>query len=115
MYFHVSTLEDPEIDDESCIDPDLCKEYIDKGLNEELLPFFHHKSWAQDFCQAHTLNGCCANLASNLNAKVGLYILSDPRQYKACVIVNFHNFDFTATSNIFENQFKSCFHILVVW
>ena len=73
----------------SCIDPDLCEEYINRGLNEELLPVLlpvlHHKSFAQNFCPSHTLNGCCAKLASNLDAKVGLITLSDPRQHKKCV------------------------------
>ena len=61
--------------DKSCIDPDLCEEFINRGLNEKLqpvlLPVLCHKSFAQNFCQSHTLNGCCAELASNLNAKVG--------------------------------------------
>ena len=58
--------------------------YINRGLNEELLPVLipvllpvllpvlHHKSFAQNFCQGHTLNGYCAKLASNFNAKVGI-------------------------------------------
>ena len=33
----------------SCIDPDLCEEYINKELNEELLPVLRHKSYAQNF------------------------------------------------------------------
>ena len=37
------------------------------------------------FCQRHTLNGYCAKLASNMDAKVGLLTLSDPRQLKKCV------------------------------
>ena len=40
------------------------------------------KSPSQNFCRSHTLNGCCAKPASNLDAKVGLFILSDPRQHK---------------------------------
>ena len=69
----------------SCIDPDLCEEYINRGLNEKLLPVLRHKSFAQNFCQGHTLNGYCANRASNFDAKVGLLTLSDPRQHKKCV------------------------------
>ena len=71
----------PYSDDESCIDPYLCEEYINNGLNEELLPVLRHKSFARNFCQGHILNGCCAKPATNLNAKVGLFILSDPRQH----------------------------------
>ena len=81
-YFQTSTLESPEIDDKSCIDPDSHQKYINKGLNGELLPVLRQKSYAQDFCQGHALNGCCAKLASNLNAKLGLFILSDPKQQK---------------------------------
>ena len=77
-YSLISTLESPEIDDESCIDPDSCEEYINKEQNEELHPILRHKSFVQDFCQGHTLNGCCAILSSNLNVKVGLSTLSDP-------------------------------------
>ena len=33
---------------------------------------------------SHTLNGCCAKLASNFDAKVGLLTLSDLRQHKKC-------------------------------
>ena len=68
------------------MDPDLCEEYINKVLNEELLPVLlpvvRHNSLAKSICQGHILNGCCAKLASNLDAKVGLFILSDPRQHK---------------------------------
>ena len=78
----------------SCIDPDLCEEYINKGPNEELELL--HRSIAQNFCQGHTFNGCGAKLASTMNAKVGMFILSDPRQHSKCVFFNFHNFDFTA-------------------
>ena len=78
-----------KIYDKSCIDPDLCEEYINRGLNEELvpvlLPVLRHKSLAQNFCQGHTLNGYCAKLASNLDAIVGLLTLSDPRKHKKCV------------------------------
>ena len=42
------------------------------------------------------MNGYCAKLASNLDAKVGLLTLSDPRQHTKCVFFNFHTFDFTA-------------------
>ena len=31
------------------------------------------------------MNGYCAKLASNLDAKVGLLTLSDPGQHKKCV------------------------------
>ena len=41
-------------------------------------------SFAQNFCQGHTLNGNCAKLASNFDAKAGLLTLSDPRQHKKC-------------------------------
>ena len=40
------------------------------------------KSFAQNFCQSHTLNGCCAKDALNLDAKVGLLVLSDCRHHK---------------------------------
>ena len=39
---------------------------------------------SQNCCQGHTLRGCGAKLASNLDAKVGLFILADPRQHKKC-------------------------------
>ena len=55
------------------------------GLNEELLPILRHKSFAQNFCQGRTLNGCCAKLASNLNVIFGLFILSDRGQHKQSV------------------------------
>ena len=62
---------------------------MNRGLNEELLPVLlpvlRHKSFAQNFCRSHTLNGCCAERASNMDAKVGLFTLSDPRQHKKCV------------------------------
>ena len=77
-YFQTFTLESPEIDDKSCIDPNSYQKYINKGLNGELLSILRQNSYAQDFCQGHALNGCCAKLASNLNAKLGLFILSDP-------------------------------------
>ena len=77
------------IHEKSYIDPHLCEEFINRGLNEELLPvllpILRHKSFAQNFCQGHTLNDYCAKLASNFNAKVGLLTLSDPRQLKNCV------------------------------
>ena len=41
-----------------------------------------HKSFAQNFCQGHTLNGYFAKPASNLGAKVGLLTLPDPRKHK---------------------------------
>ena len=44
---------------------------------------------SQNFGQSHTLNGCCAKLASNLDAKVGLLTLSDPRQHKKYVFSTF--------------------------
>ena len=44
-----------------------------------------HKSFAKSFCQGHILNGCRAKVVSNLDAKVGLFILSDPRQHKKYV------------------------------
>ena len=46
-----------------------------------LLPVLRHKSFAQNFCQGHTFNGCCSKLASNFDAIVGLITLSDPRQH----------------------------------
>ena len=51
---------------------------MNRGLNEKLLPVLRHKSFAQNFCQSQTLNGCCAKFASNLEAKVGLLTLSYP-------------------------------------
>ena len=66
----------------------LCEEDIDKGLNEEILPVLRHESFAHNFCQGHALNGCCAKLPSNLNAKVGLFILSYPRQHTKCGFSN---------------------------
>ena len=65
-------LESPEIHDESCIDPDSCEEYINKELSVELHPILRHKSLTLDFCQGHTMNGCCAKFPSNLNVNVGL-------------------------------------------
>ena len=53
-------------------------EYINKGLNKEQLPVLRHKYTQKHFCLSHTLNGCCAKRASNLNAKVGLFTLSGP-------------------------------------
>ena len=86
--------------DKLCIDPDLCEEYINRGLNEELLPVLlpvlRHKSFAQNLCQSHTLNCYCAKRVSNLDAKVGLPTLSDPGQHKKMCLFNFQNFDFTA-------------------
>ena len=64
-----------------CIDPDLCEEYIKKGLNEKLLPVLRHNSFAQNFCQDHTLNGYGAKGASILDAKIGLFTFTDPRQH----------------------------------
>ena len=55
-----------------------------------LLPVLSHKSFAQSFCRGHALNSCFAELASNLNAKVGLFTSSNPRQHKKCVFFNFH-------------------------
>ena len=78
-----------KIHDKSRIDPDLCEEYINRGLNEKLLPVLRHKSFAQNFCQRHTLNGCCAKRASNLDAKVGLLTLSDPCQHKKYIYIYF--------------------------
>ena len=49
----------------------------------------------KSFCQCRILNGCRAKLAANMDAKVGLFILSDTRQHKKCFF-NFHSFDFTA-------------------
>ena len=74
----------------SCINPDLCEEFINRGLDEELLPVLIpvvvcHKSFAQNFCQSHTLNGCCVELASNMDAKVCLFTLPYPEKHKKCV------------------------------
>ena len=99
LHSQFSSLEGrPYINDESYIDPYLYEQYINKWLNEELrhvlLPILSfayvymmykrdkcicHKSFAQNFCQGHTLNGCCAELASNFDAKVSLFTLSHPR------------------------------------
>ena len=81
-YFQVSTPKDVEIDNKSCIDPDLCVGYINKGLTNELLSILRHKFYAQYFGQGHNLHGYCAKPASNLHAKVGLFILPDPRKHK---------------------------------
>ena len=99
----------------SCIDPDLCEQFINRGLNEEqlpvLLPVLRHKSFAQNFCQCHTLNGCCAKLASNLDAKVGLLALSHPRQHKN-VFFSIFRLDFTAPlksqQNIRQRKLSTC-------
>ena len=54
-----------------------------RGLNEELLPvllpILRHKPFAQNSFQSHTLNGCRAKLASNMDAKVvySLYLSLD--------------------------------------
>ena len=42
------------------------------------------------------MNGFGAKLASNLDAKVAVFTLADPKQRKTCVCFNFHDFDFTA-------------------
>ena len=55
---------------------------MNKGLDEEILPVLRHKSFMQNSCRGHALNGCCAKRASNLNAKVGPFILSYPRKHK---------------------------------
>ena len=68
---------------------------MSKGLDEEILPVLCHKSFVQNFCRGHTLNGCYAKRASNLNAKVGLFILFYPRKHQKCVFFNSCNFDFT--------------------
>ena len=41
------------------------------------------------------MNGYCARLASNFDAKVGPLTLSDYRKHKKMCFFNFHNFDFT--------------------
>ena len=72
---------------------------MNRGLNEllpVLLPALRHKSFELNFCQSHTLNGCCAELASNIDAKVCLFTLSDPWQHKKMCFLNCHNFYFTA-------------------
>ena len=66
---------------------------INRELSEAQHPYLMSKVLRTKFRQGHTLNGCCGKLASNLNAKVGLFILADPRQCKN-VFLNFHNFDF---------------------
>ena len=38
------------------------------------------------FCQGHTLNGYCAKLALNVDAKVGPLTLSDSRQHENVLI-----------------------------
>ena len=79
LYVQVSTLEGPKF----MISLALTQIYVrNKGLNEELLlvvlPVLRHKSFAQNFCPGHTLNGCCAELASNLDAEAGPFTSSDP-------------------------------------
>ena len=86
---------------ESCIDPDFCEDFINKGLNEELLPVLRHKFFTQIFCHGPTLNGCCAKLASSLNAKVSLFIYLTLENIKMCFF-NFHGFHFSAPSRCSE-------------
>ena len=50
------------------------------------------------------MNGYCAKLASNFDAKIGLLTLSDPRQHKKCAFFNFHNFEFTAPLSKMEKR-----------
>ena len=64
---------------------DLVASFGNRGLSEGLLPLLRHNSFKQNFCQGHTLNGCGAKFAANLDAKVGLFILADPRQHQNCV------------------------------
>ena len=84
----VLTLEIPEIDDESCIDPDSFEDYINKELNKELHPILRNKSLAEDFCQGHTLNNCSAKLASNLLLLAYLFYLTLDNMKKC--IFHFH-------------------------
>ena len=59
-----------------------------------------HKIFVKSYkSPIHTLNGYCAKLASNLDAKVGLLTLSDPRQHKTMCFLNFHKFDVTVPLN----------------
>ena len=59
---------------------------VSQELNEELHPISCHKSFAQNSCLGHTFNGCFAKRASTLNAKVSLFILSDPGQHRKGVV-----------------------------
>ena len=71
-----------------------------KGLNEEPIPVLRHKSITHNFFQGRTFNGCFAKLVSNLNAKVGLFILSDPGQQKRCV---FSFFIFSTSMRLYDS------------
>ena len=55
---------------------------------------------SHNFFQGRTFNGCFAKLASNLNAKVGLFILSDPGQQKRCV---FSFFIFSNSMRLYDS------------
>ena len=54
-----------------------------------LLPVLRHNSFAHNFCQGHTLNGSGAKPASILDAKIGLFTLTDPRQHKKYAVSTF--------------------------
>ena len=55
------------------------------------------------FCQGHCSNGCCAKLASNLNAKVGLFILYDPRQHETFI---FSIYNFKTMNRYYVNKIE---------
>ena len=103
LYFKVSNLEGLEShewtqiyvkNDESRMEPDLCEEYINKELNEELLPVLRHKFFVQNFCQGHEWLLCktCFKFEYQKLA-YSFYLTLD--NIKMCCF-NFHNFGFTA-------------------
>ena len=55
-----------------------------------------------------------AKLASNLDAKGGLLILSDPRQHKKCVFFSFRNFHFTAPVKKTKNKISLKYYLLAL-
>ena len=73
------------MDDESSVHPDSCKAYTYEKLYEELNHVLRHnirQVLRNDFCQSNTLNCCYAKPYFNFECKVGLFVLSDPRQNK---------------------------------
>jgi len=72
----------PEVEKLKSFDSYSCEDYINKELNEELHPHLMSQVLATRFFSRSYFNGCCVKLTSNLNAKVGLFILSNARQHK---------------------------------
>ena len=68
---------------------------------------------SQTVCQGHILNGCCTKLAPSLDAKVGILILSDPRQRKKCSF-SFHSFDFAAPVKFHRTLFLQDFLLVTI-